>query len=61
MGGFQIQKFGGFLFLLWKIGHIEKRCEHKKRNAREGNVTDGQFGDWLRAERSYDSLKFSKK
>lgn len=36
-----------FYFYCGKIGHMERRCEDKIRDAREDNVNEGQFGDWL--------------
>lgn len=31
------------------IGHGEKSCEIKIKEAKNGNLNEGQFGDWLRA------------
>lgn len=44
---FKYKNLVAFYFYCEKIGHMERRCEDKIRDAREGNVNEGQFGDWL--------------
>lgn len=44
---FKCENLVAFYFYYGKIDHMEKRCENKIRDAREDNVNEGQFGDWL--------------
>lgn len=38
-----------FCFYCGRIGHLERLCDKKLKDARAENVCEGQYGDWLRA------------
>lgn len=38
-----------FCFYCGIIGHQDRSCELKVNDAKEGQVTEGQYGEWIRA------------
>lgn len=45
---FKYKQLPQFFFYCRMIGH-RKRSEVKMKDAKNGNLNEGQFGDWLRA------------
>lgn len=45
---FSYEQLPMFCFYCGCIGHSERFCEMKMRDSRDGNVCEGQYGEWLR-------------
>lgn len=46
---FKYEQLPLFCFYCGLVGHHERSCEQKMTEAKEGNVYEGQYGEWLRA------------
>ncbi|GER55795.1 sorting nexin-1 [Striga asiatica] len=44
------------MFLLWKVGHIEKACSTRVEDIANRNLQEGQFGDWIRVLETYQGI-----
>lgn len=47
---FKYEHLATFCFYCGRVGHFERACSHKLRDAKEGKLLAGQYGDWLKAE-----------
>lgn len=39
-----------FCFYCGKVGHFERDCSGRMRDAKTGQILEGQYGDWMRAD-----------
>lgn len=46
---FKYEQLPGFCFYCGLVGHLEKSCEQKMLEAKESDLCEGQYGEWLRA------------
>lgn len=46
---FEYERMATFCFYCGFVGHLEKSCASRLRDVRTGHLSEGQFGDWLRA------------
>lgn len=54
---FKYEQLPQFCFYCGMIGHGERSCEIKMKDAKNENLNKGQFGDWLRATNGRISKK----
>lgn len=54
---FEYERMASFCFYCGLVGHLEKNCVSRLRDAKSGNLTVGQFGDWMRASNFTPSVK----
>lgn len=47
---FQYENLAMFCFYCGKVGHSERMCSTRKADAIAGQVEEGQYGEWLKAD-----------
>lgn len=46
---FEYEKLATFCFYCGRVGHLERNCAVRTQDAKNGTLTRGQYGDWLKA------------
>lgn len=58
---FKYENLAAFCFYCGRVGHVEKSCGVRKKDVNVGEVEEGQFGEWLRANRRIAGIKHAGK
>lgn len=57
---FKYENMSIFCFYYGRMDHRERNCSHKKQDANEMKLVEGQYSDWLRADLSREGFKQPK-
>lgn len=47
---FKYENMAAFCYYCGFVGHTEKLCSKRKGNSRSGQLLEGQYGEWLKAD-----------
>lgn len=47
---FRYENFGTFCFYCGRIGNVERSCRERTSDAKQGRISEGQYGEWLKAD-----------